>query len=195
MRRVLSFLLLTAGASLAGTLAAPAAPAQEAPVYRCIGANGEPVFSGQPCSALQLPSESTSAATPETPVAPQSHGFCAADTDELRARATEAINAHDANRLAALFLWEGMDGTAALSRLRELAAVVDGPVLGLQLEGAAPASNGSTAAPPAGSAPTSSAEGATALLIRRASDPWNAVSPEELRFPLVQRDGCWWLRF
>ncbi|HEX7112016.1 MAG TPA: DUF4124 domain-containing protein [Mizugakiibacter sp.] len=186
MRWIVPALLLIAGAS-AGTLAAPAAPAQDTPVYHCIGANGEPVFSGQPCSALQLPSSSTSAATPEAPVAPQAHGFCAADAEELRARATAAINAHDANRLAALFLWEGMDGAAALARLRELAAVVDGPVLGLQLEGAAPASNGSTAAPPTG--------GTAALLIRRASDPWNAASPEETRYPLVQRDGCWWLRF
>lgn len=186
MRRALLFLLLTAGA-LAGTLAAPVVSARDAPVYHCIGANGEPVFSGQPCSALQLPSSSTGAAAPETPVAPQTHGFCAADAEELRARATAAINAHDANRLAALFLWEGMDGATALAHLRGLAAVVDGPVLGLQIENATPAPTGSTPTPPA--------DGATALLIRRASDPWNAVSPEETRYPLVQRDGCWWLRF
>lgn len=186
MRCALSFLLLTAGA-VAGAGFAPRASAQDTPVYHCIGANGEPVFSGQPCSALRLPSTSTSAAVPETPVAPQSHGFCAVDAEELRARATAAINAHDANRLAALFLWEGMDGATALAHLRGLAAVVDEPVLGLQIESATPA--------PAGSAPTPPADGATALLIHRASDPWNAASPEEMRYPLVERDGCWWLRF
>ncbi|GAP65088.1 hypothetical protein MBSD_n0377 [Mizugakiibacter sediminis] len=186
MRRALSFLLLTAGA-MAGALAAPAAPAQDTPVYRCVGANGEPVFSGQPCSALRLPSGSASAAAAETPAAPQNHGFCAADAEELRERAAAAIDAHDANRLAALFLWQGMDGAAALARLHELAAIVDGPVLGLQLEGATSAPAASAAAPSDGSA--------AALLVRRAIDPWNAVAAEEARYPLVQRDGCWWLRF
>lgn len=179
--------LLIAGA-LVGAFAVPAARAQDTPVYRCIGASGEPVFSGQPCRALQLPAAGASAAAAgAVPLAPETHGFCPADPADVRMRAAAAIEARDPNRLAALFLWGGMDGAQAHARLRELAAIVADALPGLELEGAAPAPTASTSAPPA--------DGTTALLLRRTSDVDDTPASQEVRFPLAQRDGCWWLRF
>ncbi|MCE5234240.1 MAG: DUF4124 domain-containing protein [Mizugakiibacter sp.] len=174
--------------ALVGTFAAPAPRAQDAPVYRCIGASGEPVFSGQPCRALQLPAAGASAAAAGAiPIAPEAHGFCPADPADVRMRAAAAIEARDPNRLAALFLWNGLDGAAARAHLRELAAIVDGPLPGLELEDAAPAPTASASAPPA--------DGAAALLLRRTGDADGTPAPHEVRFPLARRDGCWWLRF
>ncbi|MDE2054871.1 MAG: DUF4124 domain-containing protein [Xanthomonadaceae bacterium] len=172
---------------------APLAHAQHTqPVYRCIGAQGEPVFSGQPCG--------TPAPAPGTSTSVQGTGSsvgCAPSPEALRQAIAAAFATRDVNQLAGLILWQGMDQASARDTLRSLAAWLKQPLTGAVFTRAAdppltnagngpapvisngePASASSVAAPPTGfGVSTGGVDGATR------------------DFGLVESGGCWWLTF
>ena len=166
---------------LALTACAPPARAQ---IHRCIGANGEPVFSGQPCG---------NPVRPGNPAEATNHGFdtvCAASPQALKAAITEAFATHDVNRLAGLILWRGMDQASARSTLRSLAEWLKQPLTGIAIASAAgppfealppsPAASGgiaNTAPPPPTGFEISTADGG-----RR-------------EFGITESGHCWWLTF
>lgn len=158
------------------------APLAHAQIYRCIGAHGEPVFSGQPCGN-PAPSSNSAGTTDNT-----FGDVCAASPQALRQAIGEAFTTHDVNRLAGLILWRGMDQASARSVLRSLAEWLKQPLAGIAIvraagspfDGAFPAaSTGANDASP--SAPTgfeiSTSDGA-----RR-------------DFGVTEFGGCWWLTF
>lgn len=167
---------------------APLAHAQsQTQVYRCIGAHGEPVFSGQPCGTPVSPSGAAAAA--------QGSGFgdvCAGSPQALRQAIAGAFDTHDVNRLAGLILWRGMDQASARATLRSLSAWLKQPLAGIAIAQAAgppfaddgfapahgPASGSSVAAPPSGfEISTGGGDGSTR------------------DFGITQFGGCWWLTF
>jgi len=174
------------------------------PIHRCIGANGNPLFTDQPCAALQ--------ATPLNPVArprDDSHSvepppiLCAANLGELKQSVIEAFASHDANRMAGLMLWNGYGHAAAVADIRALHAQMRQPLLDLgPTDAPAPAS--SDLAPPA--AADSSADPFAAVPTPPAPPPVSdqlvlhtagndgSGSPHELRFNIVRHAGCLWLR-
>lgn len=108
---------------LALTACAPLAHAQ---IYRCIGAHGEPVFSGQPCGTPAPVNPGVAGARGE--------GFgavCAASPQALRQAIADAFTAHDVNRMAGLILWRGMDQASARATLRHLAEWLKQPLAGI----------------------------------------------------------------
>lgn len=160
------------------------APLAHAQIYRCIGAHGEPVFSGQPCGS-PAPSSSKADATSNT-----FGDVCAASPQALRQAIGEAFTTHDVNRLAGLILWRGMDQASARSTLRSLAEWLKQPLSGIAVASAAGPPFDDTQASPAVTAgdanvpplaPTgfeiSTADGATR------------------DFGIIEFGGCWWLTF
>ncbi|HUW52249.1 MAG TPA: DUF4124 domain-containing protein [Rhodanobacter sp.] len=173
--------------------------AAQSPINHCIDAGGHLLFTDQPCTAMQ--------ATPLDPVAKSDSDrlarlpskLCAADLGQLRENVIAAFANHDANRLAGLMLWDGDGRAAALADIHALGEWVRQPLLGVDAPGGiAPA--GSTALPPA---PADSSPGpfvATAASTQPpASDQLvlhtaGIDSHNELRFRVVERSGCLWLR-
>ena len=120
-------------------LVAPASMAQSGgngqPVHRCVGHNGEIVFSGLACSADEAavaPAPGTSAAT-----AAAQPATCATSVADLRDRIATAIARHDPNALAGLLRWRGVSGGVANQRLRALGGLVKGPLIAIDGDDAA----------------------------------------------------------
>jgi hypothetical protein len=173
-----------------------AAPAvAQNPIERCIGSNGSPVFTDQPCSALQ--------AAPLAPAAQPSHDsqpvgpppiLCAVTLAELRQSVINAFANHDANRLAGLMLWSGYGHGAAVADIRELGALMKQPLLDLgPSRDSPPAGAGSVADPFTPATPPVSPPVSDQLVLHTAGTDGSG-SPHELRFDIVRHAGCLWLR-
>jgi hypothetical protein len=174
----------------------------QTPIHRCTGPNGNPLFTDQPCAALQ--------ATPlSTPVkaGDDNHSnepppvMCAANVAALRKSVIDAFANHDANRMAGLILWSGYGHAAAVADIRSLSMQMRQPLLDLGPSGdppadadpSTPSSAGSSADPFAPTTPVAAAHASDQLVLHTAGNDGSG-SPHELRFSIVRRSGCLWLR-
>lgn len=172
----------------------PLAHAQHAqPVYRCIGAHGEPVFSGQPCG--------TPAPAPGTGTPAQGTGFsalCSASPEALRQAVAGAFATRDVNQLAGLILWNGMDQNSARATLRSLATWLKQPLTGIAFAHAAGPPFADTGVDPdsaSSSDPPASASSAAAPAPTGIDVSTGGVDGTTRDFGLVESGGCWWLTF
>ncbi|MGB3462072.1 DUF4124 domain-containing protein [Rhodanobacter lindaniclasticus] len=173
-------------------LACAAPAAAQTPIHRCIGANGGAVFTDQPCAALRAtpvnPATSTDTPAPSGPPPV----LCAASVDELRQSVIDAFARRDSVRMGGLILWDGYGRGAAIADIRALTALMEQPLLQVDL----PAPAASTRAPP------------DDLLRGDAAAPTPSTAPNQLvlhtagadgagstwRFDIVRQAGCLWLR-
>lgn len=173
---------------------APLAHAQAAqPVYRCIGAHGEPVFSGQPCGT-PAPAPGADASMPNN----GSSAVCAGSPEALRQAVAGAFATRDVNQFAGLVLWRGMDQGSARATLRSLAAWLKQPLTGIAIARAA----GPPFADPAGGPPAGATTGQPAGASSVAASPPTGFDISTgggdgatRDFGLVESGGCWWLTF
>jgi hypothetical protein len=173
---------------------APLAHAQTAqPVYRCIGAHGEPVFSGQPCGTpAPAPGMSASAQGASFSVA------CAASPEALRQAIAGAFATRDVNQLAGLILWRGMDQGSARATLRSLAAWLKQPLTGIAFTRAAgpPFADIDAGPPPLRSSDEPASTSSVAALPPTGFDvSTGGVEGTTRDFGLVESGSCWWLTF
>jgi hypothetical protein len=154
-------------------LAATQARAQT-PIRHCVGADGSPVFTDQPCASVQAtPAPAASVAgRPAPPLHPPAL-TCAANLDQLRQAAVDAFASADANQLAGLMLWSGYREHTAVADIRALAALMRRPLLGIEV--------------PAG-------DGDATQLVVRTVDADGGGGTDETRFPIERHSGCLWLR-
>ena len=176
-----------------------AAPvAAQTPIHRCIGANGNAVFTDQPCAALQA-TPASSPARPGAVVTATAPMLCAADLGALRKGVIDAFASRDANRLAGMMLWEGYGRSAAIADIRSLTQLMKQPLLDVAIpQDAAPSvpadSTTSLDDPFAMDiAPAPAPPPDDQLIVHTADNDGNG-SPRELRFSIVRRAGCLWLR-
>ncbi|HET6632043.1 MAG TPA: DUF4124 domain-containing protein [Rhodanobacteraceae bacterium] len=167
-------------------------------VYRCVGAHGEMVFTGRPCSDAGLAVDSRDVGTMGGSFGARGRdddgpgadwiGRCADSANELRQRVATAFDSHDVNSLGLLFLWRGMGTREAYRHMRELHALVQQPLAGVDLGGAPlwlADSDGYGALP----------DGSGAWL-RIETDPGvDGGATLEHRYPLAERHACVWLTF
>jgi hypothetical protein len=154
----------------------------QTPIYHCVGADGHPVFTDQPCASVQAtPAPSTSAPGAAPSLRPPAV-TCAADLDELRQAAVDAFAHADANRLAGLMLWTGYGERAAVTDIRGLVALMRRPLLDVGVSG--------DDAPDEQSA---SADAPHELIVRTAAGDGGDGS-EETHFAIERHAGCLWLR-
>jgi hypothetical protein len=161
-------------------------------IHRCIGANGNPLFTDQTCAALQatpihpapVPSGSNHPLTEPPPI------LCAANFKELRQSVVDAFANRNANRMAGLMLWSGYGSDAAVADIRSLNALMQqslldvGPPDDPATTGTdAPAPDAQPATPPAGD-----------QLVLHTTGIDGDGNPHERRYDIVRRAGCLWLR-
>ena len=188
MRPFLLLIFLTLLACSAPTLA-------QTPIHRCVSAQGQPVFTDQPCAAL--------AATPVLPAITRDVDktinpvpvLCAVDRSALQRSIAEAFANHDGNRLAGLMLWQGYGSAAVVADIRSLNDLVKRTLLDFGFPERASSSEGEAAdtgddpfaqEPPA----AASAPGNELVLHTKGHDG----DTREARFTIVRRSGCWWLQ-
>jgi hypothetical protein len=170
---------------------ATAAHAQtHTPIYRCVGAHGEPKFSSQPCGT-----EVTLPAGAATVQGTDSGDVCAASPQVLRQAIADAFENHDVNRLAGLILWRGIDQASARTTLRSLAEWLKQPLAGIAIAYPTGPPVAGTGAPPdvppgAGSGPDASTLPPSGFEISTGGGDGRARD-----FGIVESDGCWWLTF
>jgi len=112
---------------LAGTL--PALPAQaQSDVHRCVGANGQAVFSDRRCEDLDATSRMPPPALRDSETGLYRYG-CPRRLSELVGLLRTAIEAHDVNRLSSLYLWGEVSDSTANRVLSQLEAVADRPLM------------------------------------------------------------------
>ena len=145
-------------------------------IRHCIGADGHPVFTDQPCASLQATLAPASSGAAPAPSARPPAVTCAADEDALRQAVIDAFASGDANRVAGLMLWSGYGEHAAVADIRALAALMKHPLLDVR-----------TADPAAGN------DAAPALVVSTVAVDGSG-STDETRFPIERHAGCLWLR-
>ena len=171
-------------------------------IHRCIGANGNALFTDQTCAAMQAttvhaaakPSDDVThtATIASTPAEPPPV-LCAGTFNELRQSVIDAFANHNANRMAGLMLWNGYGGSAAVADIRALSALMQQPLLD-----AGPPDN-ADASPTGNSDPSTTDNAAEApvsgnqLVLHLAGNDGSG-NPRELRYGIVRRSGCLWLR-
>lgn len=162
------------------------APLAHAQVYRCIGAQGEPVFSGEPCG---MPAPAANATGQVTSFA----GVCAQSPQALRSEVATAFTRHDVNRLAGLILWQGMDQASARATLRSFHDWLQQPLLGIAIAYAT--------GPPIGDygqVPRYDARQAASALDIPPPAPIGfeiSTANDTRTFGIAAFGGCWWLTF
>ncbi len=124
-RRALPFLLIVA----TGFGMPFAAHAQK--IRRCTAADGSTVVTDKPCAAISA-AERLPPRTHGTVSAPATGGMrnnCARTLDELSYLVASAIDLRDANRLAGVYHWVGMDGSNAYRVFARLESIVNRPLV------------------------------------------------------------------
>jgi len=169
-----------------------------AQVHRCIGAQGEPVFTDQPCGAAELSVDvasgpldrgdqaSTMSAAPAssgTPIA----ATCPRSPEQVRDRIAVAFNDNDPNALAGLFDWRGFSHQSADARLKDFNRWLKQPLVGVRFSGAADPSG----AQPDDADYTPSDPSGLIVLTQSSGE----LTAETRSFGMVEKGGCWWLSF
>lgn len=162
------------------------APLARAQVYHCIGAHGEPVFSGQPCGT-PAPPPGQSAVAPE-----KNFVVCAASPRELKQSVAKSFATQDVNRLAGLILWRDMDQVSAQAALRSLAAWLKQPLVGIAIAYA-------TGPPYADTGPAPVVGSSVAGLVPQRPTGFEVstggADGGTRDFGVIEFGGCWWLTF
>lgn len=131
-----SLRLLPPLAFAAAALFPAVAPAQ---IHRCTDAHGNSVYTDRDCAAAggvdRLPRGAAAAAKPEAAYA----GGCARNLRDLVGAITTAIDAHDGNKLAAVYHFAGMSDDQGYAVIQRLDAIAQRPLLDIApVMGAAP---------------------------------------------------------
>ena len=189
--RLKPFLLL-----LAILLPSDRALAQAGRIHRCIGDNGEPTYSDRKCERpAPTPAEELNPGT----VAADSHfsqrpgtQTCPTSPEDLRNRAVNAFNARNGVGLSGLFLWDGYGQGSSLTPLRELAHLMSGALISIDLDSASAYIDDQRYSElPRRPDDVADVE----LVVRTVAEQERQVPYESVsRFGLIEQSGCWWLR-
>lgn len=174
------FRTFSARAGLAFFIALALVPAPDAvaQVRRCVTGEGQVIYTDQRCESLGAQER----AAPARPVLGATHRIgCARTLRDLVFEVGEAINARDANRLAAYYHWAGMSHAQAYATLARLDAIAQRPLVDIVplLPGGVSDADAWRRAP-------------TGLRLEQTQR--NGVTPARAVFGLHRHLGCWWLR-
>jgi hypothetical protein len=181
-------------------LLAGSAGAQDARVHRCIGANGEPTFSDRPCEPTrEMPATPSEPAQPEGALPPPGSGAgfthtCPRSVDELRTRALAAFAARSSLSLSGLFLWDGFGQGSALAPLRDLARLIDEPLISIDIDAYAHHPQRDDYPDRYPDRYSDRREERMELVFVTVGEQERQVPYESVRrFEVIESAGCWWL--
>jgi hypothetical protein len=185
-------------------LAGHAASAQE--LHRCQRADGSVVYTDRLCEPEQTEKASPSPATTVVPQTPRSGRTglppppaCSKSPEELQYSVRSAIDMKDVNQLVKSYHWVGISQEQSEALLTRLDAVVDRPLLDVQLLYSEPEA---VSEPPpedaaddgaySGRAPVQKPPYALKIMQYRSNTATETVSTV---FRLQRYYQCWWIRF
>jgi hypothetical protein len=116
---------------------APRPVVAQSGIHRCVGANGESIFTDQACSDLHAtdrPKDNLVHDGPRVVIA----RTCARKPDELLFDVRNALAAQDVNRFAGSYLWTGMGSREAYSLMDRLVKFSARPLIDVQLVSSVP---------------------------------------------------------
>jgi len=199
---------------LAGTL--PALPARaQSDVHRCVGADGQAVFSDRRCEDLDATSRMPPPALRDGETGLYRYG-CPRRLSELVGLLRTAIEARDVNRLSSLYLWGDVSDATANRVLSQLEAIAERPLMDIApmypeepVEAYLPPPDATLpAAPPAYTPPDNSAAAAvsdaTGEIPLARPRPWglrleqvlaNGSTPSRTVLRLRRQYNCFWVSF
>lgn len=162
------------------------APAAAQAVFRCVGADGQSVFSDQPCRTQgaverQAPPPPASGAEGVVSGTGSTAEGCARSLDALRLGVRGALEARDVNRLATHYHWAGTSAGAGRYLMDSLEAITARPMVSVEFVSDAP--------PPAGGEPPPPPR---ALRVEQAAGLAGAGTVRT-DFLLRRHAGCWWI--
>jgi hypothetical protein len=139
MRFLFLIAALLGASSFCNALAAPIEHADGQSVHRCIGEHGEITFSGLPCTGATAAPVGANGASANATISNGSPQYsagaaCPATLDALRDAIAAAFARRDANAIAGIVRWDGVGGGAARERMRDLAALIASPLLGIDIQ-------------------------------------------------------------
>jgi hypothetical protein len=168
-----------------------------AQIHRCIGAQGEPVFTDQPCGSAELSVDVSSGKLGSNDqvgtIAPANRSgsriaaTCPRSPQQVRDRISVAFNDDNPNALAGLFDWRGFSHAGADARLKDFSRWLQHPLVGVQFSGAPDPSG----AQPGDADYTPSQPSGLTVLTQASGE----AAPEARSFGMVEKGGCWWLSF
>lgn len=207
--------------SAALVLPAPPAPAQAPKLNRCVGANGDTVYTDRRCE--DIGAQSRGIRSPSGATLSTRRMACARSLQDLVHEISAAIDNRDVNRLGAVYHWVGHDDASGARVYGRLQAIVDRPLVDIApLRATTPVIDPPTTEPaPPETAATGDASTAPADAARAAgsaSDDTAAApaprpvrrAPYGLRLQQTLRNGstpsrtdlrlqrhfdCWWVTF
>lgn len=170
----------------------------QAQIHRCIGPQGEPVFTDQPCGSAELSVDVTSgnldhddlanaASTAHAGTGTRIAATCPRSPQQVRDRIAVAFNDNNPNALAGLFDWRGFSHTSANARLKDFSRWLKHPLIGVQFSGPPDPSG----AQPGDADYAPSDPSSLTVLTQSSGDP----APQTRSFGVVEKGGCWWLMF
>lgn len=157
-------------ALLLGPLPAPPVQAQ---VRQCLAADGTRIYTDRQCGDIAAREAPAAPATGAGGALLTARGGCARSVEDLADALERALQAGDANQLAALYDWAGMGSAAANAVLDQLQRIAGRPLVGVH-------------------ARTDEATGAVTGLVAEQVDG-NGRTPRQAGFGLRRRMGCLWL--
>ena len=207
--RVCTLILLLVAASLWPREA-------QAQIRRCVGPDGAAVFTDRRCedigSADSLPRTPAGAAAAKGGY----RGGCARSVQDLVFQMTGAIDAHDGNRLAAVYHWTGMSGSSGYSVLERLETIARRPLVDIvpvmssppaaappapvetlvaaEAEAEADVEPGSELAPIAPEPDYVPQARRLPVALRVEQTLANGSTPSHTVFGLIRHFGCWWIK-
>jgi Domain of unknown function (DUF4124) len=187
-------------------MSAGTAAAQE--MHRCLRADGSVVYTDRLCEPEQTekPTASAAHATPQLPLRSGRTGLspppsCSKNPDDLLYSVRSAIDMKDINQLVKSYHWVGVSQEQSESLLARLDAMVDRPLLDVQLLYQEPRadmlSDLSAEEVSDDSAPASRESTRTSPQALKVMQYQSTTSTETVStvFRLQRHYQCWWIRF
>ena len=187
-------------------LAGCAASAQD--MHRCQRADGSVVYTDRLCEPEQIEKPVPPPAAPAVPQSPRSGRAglppppaCSKSPDELLYSVRSAIDMKDVNQLVKSYHWVGVSQEQSESLLSRLDAMVDRPLLDVQLLYPEPKTQAPSDMPEQGSSdtedytyqePPRTLPSALKVMQYKSSTATETVSTV---FRLQRHYQCWWIRF
>lgn len=193
------------------------APAS-AEVRHCVTSSGQSVFTDRKCAELDATEQAPRAAAVAAG-APRATG-CARTLDDLVFEMSRAIDARDANRLAAVYHWPGLSSDAGYRIWKRLDAIANRPLVDVvplmpstllphDADAGASTAAVSTQGNDAAMVRAHQADGDVVdgnlypqtvarqnpIGLRVEQTLENGMTPSRTVFALARHFGCWWLRF
>ncbi len=176
---------------------------------RCLGADGTSIFTDRNCADIGAVERVEPLPLPGNLGDDNGQlgiNGCARNPGDLLRGLKSALDAGDVNRLAAFYHWPGVSTAASIAILKRLQALVDHPLLSVDLlyaqrshdaSGGADSSNGDTRGDDSDSdairddPPHGQAYAVQIVLTHSGLDP----APVRNTLALRRNIGCWWVRF